>query len=346
MKNVLMYKAGEIGSTGAGIKTKRLAKINNGRDFIGRAINAFLNNETGRFDKYLAVPNALVYRTIVTNDKGEMNTAQNIIAVRLTSGQVVGNSSALPLIGRNVSFGRESLNSDVTEVQLRLSTLIQMIPFTVFIEAGLDLNKYNLIDRGNEETVTRLVDNPKYKVKYDKNYNEVKQDVPEQIDETVHFTGASLFEVDGKMFLFDIDRNEIKHKIFNAFLAEIPVQVKTIKDAYQSLKPKLVLDAESQGLEVLRQGEWFFIPVQGEFDPKKAGRERSDGERFEPLTLRAGRNRPNTAEKYARLDDKTHVVTGKIEHSGREHKTLVLKSWFKPVPNTATQSFTITGDVD
>ena len=44
--------------------------------------------------------------------------------------------------------------------------------------------------------------------------------------------------------------------------------------------------------------------------------------------------------------NKSHLVSGYVEHSGREHAKLVLKGWFKAIPNTSTRSFTITGDVD
>lgn len=304
-------------------------------DYIGRAIDCFLKGDVGKFDKYFAVKNALVYRTLSHID-GTTEVRQNVIAIRLENGELVGNSSVLELIGRYVSFGREKLNRNATEVQTRLSQLITMIPFTVFIEAGLDLNLFKILERGAEETIVRKIVNPKY----DRN-----KKVPQFIDETVHFTGSSLFSVGEKLFLFDIDRREIEHKIFNAFLVEVPEAVSTIKDAYESLKPKDVKDAEAKGLKVLRQGEWFFVPIKGEFEPVKPRAERWDKKEFEPLELRAGQNRPNNVSKYATVVG-GHVVSGYVEHSGREHAKLVLKGWFKPVPNTSTRSFTITGDVD
>lgn len=309
-------------------------------DYIGRAIDCFLSGQTGKFDRYVSVENALVYR-VVSHVDGKSRVRQDVIAVRLKSGVIIGNSSALSLIGRSVSFGRERLNSSVTEVQTRLSELVTMVPFTVFIEANLNLGNLIMLERGTEETITRKVPNPKFKKWNDKNTE------PEFLEETAHFTGSSLFSIDGRTFLFDIDRREIQHKIFNAFLAEIPdTTAKTVKDAYESLKPVDVKTAESKGLKVLRQGEWFFIPVDGEFEAVKARSDRWDKKEFEPLQLRAGQNSPNNAHRYAVLKDGSHVVSGYVEHSGREHAKLILKGWFKAVPNTATRSFTITGDVD
>jgi hypothetical protein len=318
---------------------KVFRKIDKGTgDYIGKAVDCFLSGQTGKFDRYIAVENALVYR-VVSHVDGKSRVRQNIIAVRLKSGEVIGNSSALGLIGRTVSFGRERENRGVTEVQTRLNELVTMIPFNVFTEANLNLNSFKILARGSEETVVRRVPNPKFE-----RWNE-KSKQPEFLEETAHFTGASLFSIDDKIFLFDIDRREIEHKIFNAFLVEVPdARVKTIAEAYESLKPLEVKTAESEGLKVLRQGEWFFIPVQGEFEAVK-GSGRWDKKEFEPLTLQAGQNRPNSAHRYAR-DGKGHVVSGYVEHSGREHAKLILKGWFKPVTNTATRSFTITGDVD
>lgn len=308
-------------------------------DDIDKAIQAFLTGKVGKFGKYLAVKNALVYRTIITSKNGtKQELGQNIIALKLERQNetlFVGNSSILPLIGRSVSFGRQSLNGSVTEVQTRLSRYIQMIPFSVFTEAGLNLTEIQILDRGPELTVTRT------ELRYN---SETREN--DKIDVDVHFTGASLFTVGGKTFLFDIDRREIKHKIFNPFLVELTKNAQTISEAYNGLKPKEVKDAEAKGLEVKRQGEWFFIPVKGKFSPVAARPNRFDKKEFEPLTLRAGNNRPNNASKYATLEDGTHVVSGYVEHSGREHAKLILDGWFRAVPNTSVQSFTLTGDVD
>ena len=124
-----------------------------------------------------------------------------------------------------------------------------------------------------------------------------------------------------------------------------------------ALKPKEVFEAESKGLTVERQGEWFFIPINnademlsqlssrevfmGELD--KDGEIDAYGSRT--YVLRAGQNRPNYAQNGFTFDGKAYV-SGLIEHSGREHRTVNLKQWCYAIPNTATESFTITGDID
>jgi len=278
----------------------------------------------------------------------------NVIAKRINDTTYIGNSAALGLIGRTVAFGNEDLNRDESDVQRRLAQYIPMIPFNVFHEASLDLNKYCLIDRGNAETIVRDIEH------YDK---KLKKNI--KVPEDVHFTGASLFSVDKKCYLFDVDRREVEHRVFNPFLAEIPTLVNSIAEAYEALKPSQVNKAEKQGLNVLRQGEWFFIPSDVKEPTKKlnadtsrwqkAGSDVLVGEYSEDpqfnrhnsgsYTLKAGNNRPNyVAQGFTR--NGIAYVRGVVIHSGREHAPLVLKTWHRAIPNTATHSFTIVGDID
>jgi hypothetical protein len=242
-----------------------------------------------------------------------------------------------------------------------------MIPFSVFEQAKLDLNNFKMLEKGPEETAFRS--------RIEREWNGEKS-VEKKIVENQHFTGASLFEVDGKTYLFDIDRREQEHKIFNPFLSEVPGSPKTIAEAYEALKPKAVKVAESKGLKVLRQGEWFLIPAKAPKLKKLSAEEKAlalVNTRFgldnnplldkktkelitkkalkiqeslpKPTTLRAGQNRPNTVEQGL-IVNKTTYVTGTKKHSGREHADLKLDGWYIPVANTAIKSVTITGDID
>ena len=312
-----------------------------GDPYVTKALNAFLNTDVkkARFGHYCVDGHELYFRNVVGSSRFGAKLQQNLVAVRLQDGTVIGNSSVLPLIGRKVSFGRERENRDQTEIQARLSSLVTMIPFTVFEQAELDINSFKMIDRGPEETIKR-----KGKEVYDKKTNKYITPI-----ETVHFTGASLFKVDGSVFLFDIDRRELQHKIFNPFLVKlVDTHVKTIAKAYDSLKPTEVKRAEAKGLEVKRQGEFFFIPVNtSNLKPDLAVQDNNwNGvKKGQPIRieLRAGENRPNyAAEGIQELS----YVRGKVTHSGREHAALMLKTWHKAVANTSMASFTITGDVD
>src|ERR1019366_3252183 len=145
-----------------------------------------------------------------------------------------------------------------------------------------------------------------------------------------------------------------------------PKPVKTIAEAYESLKPQAVKDAEAKGLEVLRQGEFFFIPVDKKtvelLDSQISNLEKRE-DQLDDLTLSAGPNRPNYAhgielkdgkrlnrreldwEKRREIKSDATYLIGEVIHSGREHEPIQLKTWYTAVPNTAQKSFTITGDV-
>lgn len=45
------------------------------------------------------------------------------------------------------------------------------------------------------------------------------------------------------------------------FVTPVGKKAKTLDDAFDGLKPKIVKDAIAQGLDVKRQGDWFFIPT-------------------------------------------------------------------------------------
>jgi hypothetical protein len=245
-----------------------------------------------------------------------------------------------------------------------------MIPFSVMEQAKLDITKLKFVEEAEAEHITRKTKRWDSKKQKDIFYNE-----------QVHFTGAKLFEVDGTQFLFDLDRREVKHRIFNPFLVKLPRKVASIAEAYESLKPKQVLAAEKRGIEVLRQGEWFFIKAKApklkklskheqalailgtgslygtasEFFTKQYGKKTLKkllaqakhvaDSMPRAMTLQAGPNRPNRAE-LGLIQNGISYVTGKVSHTGREHADLHLDGWYVAVANTAQESFTVTGDVD
>lgn len=335
------------------------------RSGLEKILDTFLDGK-GRKNKhgnYYIDGNRLLYRNFIDHQERITPLALRV-QKSATESLVIGNSSILQYVETSNAWGNTQLNRNQTKVQKLLETRVPMLPFGAFLEAKLDLKNIRILDQGKAETVTRTVE------EYD---HQARRNVKRSVK--VHFTGSSLFEVDGKYFLFDIDRNEIAHGIFNPFIAEIPVKVKTVEAAYQALKPKEVLLAEKKGLKVLRQGEWFFIPCKAPKLKEQAKLKKQIAERQEeldkmgytdwtrleelqkhlsalqqnvpgPRALQAGRNRPNDCTMAVTVGKVTYC-SGKVTHRGREHKELDLgKKWFIVVPNTATRSFQITGDVD
>lgn len=187
-----------------------------------------------------------------------------------------------------------------------------------------------------------------------------------------------LFDIDRK----EID-NQIFNP-FLVQVPENGTPITSIDQAYDCLMPNEVKDAIANGEHVKRQGEWFFIPTKTNPLSKIAGLTEEQRKEYalamaikkqsnwdttlsemlgEELTekyknigyipevgvkrmeLRAGKNRPNHAEKGLNSDGISYVK-GKVSHSGREHADIVLDGWHIALPNTAIDSFTITGDID
>lgn len=277
------------------------------------------------------------------------------VALRDEAGNVVMNSQVLALTAFEWTFlGGESLVQNAIKKIAKYS-----IPFNVLASAGLRLNETKIVENGPEETFT--------------------------IDgESRHFTGALLLENAGRRFLMDVDRIEIGHGIFNAFFVEVTPQVTSIAEAYESMKPQEVKDAESAGVKVLRQGEWFFIPTAKTVTVPRGsikswmpqGRELEESPQgVTRKSISHGKGRPNalfTPFGFGELDE---LVCGFVSHTGREHKTLSLgvytedakdvlegtmqRTWGENTPddkitfdlwrvigNTTVSNFTIQGAVD
>lgn len=331
--------------------------------------------ETGSLDigndtRLVVVENAIVFR-FFTNG----HISIDVLAARVGE-TIIGNSSAL----RNLLNHRKTRDVATPE-QLEISELIPMIPFTALKEADLKIESYVELDKGKAEILSRHITvegrtlsqvkdfekrglkNFSYKktgVDYDK---KSEYAVSYYVDQ--HFAGARLFKCEGKIdgpnsdddvaiektFLIDIDRVEIQHGIVNPFLVELPFEVKTIAEAYESLKPIEVKNAKV----FERQGEWFFIPCDEmtlqRINKIEEERIYAAKRAMQPVdlalrgVLQAGRNRPNRVENMVGIDD-LFYVKGIVSHDGREHADLELKTYHQAIPNTATLSWTITGDVD
>lgn len=331
---------------------------------LNKILELFLNQKTGSEKLKNDCVIVSAKNAVIVSQYYSKEIRQEVIAIRLESGVMLGNSSLLPILSAGLSSekhgGRRGLEG--IPFQVLLGQKMTMIPFAMFKQAGLTVSTYRELDKGSEETVKiKEYFDPKdrFEVKtkteaesqfrylaesqgldvieetlniYEHHYNRDTWHGKCDVLRARHFTGSRLFTVGNDYFLLDIDRNEIDHGIFNPFLVKLNKPAKTISEAYQGLKPDAVLNAEKQGLKVRRQGEWFFIPTN-----------------LTPITvedrgvLRAGRNRPNYTELFS---PENNLVKGKIEHAGREHKEIVLESWHQAVANTSVESWQLSGDID
>ncbi len=170
-------------------------------------------------------------------------------------------------------------------------------------------------------------------------------DPPKEELQQRHFLGSVLFRLGNTCFLSSFD--EIDKG--NYFLCHIPGSPGTVSAAYENLKPKEVQLGLGMGMNILRQGDWFFIPWRGE-RPNK-----STEVKAHRLGGKYGTHVVSRARKV-RLDegDEVLLAQGCVTHEptdGRraEHRRLKLgdgKTWWTPVKNLSEKGWSAQGRVD
>ena len=155
-----------------------------------------------------------------------------------------------------------------------------------------------------------------------------------------HVLGGVVISFGGSYYLSGIDQNE-PWRLRSYFLCQLPHEVKSINEAFESLKPERVREAEASHTAVRRQGDIFLVRLN---------------EKDWNLKLQYGRD---MLVKDHRLWDTTHVasrallidgrvfVSGKITHERGQHRTLFCKGlWYEAVKDTALASWNVAGSVD
>lgn len=265
--------------------------------------------------------------------KNNPSVKVQLCIAKLVNGFFIGNASSLVALRQPKTGKIKYVSGGMQKIQEVLQDVMPMVPFRLFKEARLDLDSFSIIEKGESETI----------------------DVGRE--QLTHYTGAMLFKIAVRkrsrellgvkedFFLFDIDRNDLALKNFNVFLSKLARSCSSIEDAYVSLKPKEIFEAERfMAKPCERQGEWFFIPVQGKFEPiqEKIIRGGRAPGRDRQAVLQAKGNRPHHVEELS----VEGYVRGKVTHGGNEHRPINLKQWHKAVPNTAVESFKISGAID
>ena len=177
------------------------------------------------------------------------------IAYRLQDASVLSNANSLEYVGRRFAWGHKMNrwgNLQTMEQRWLEKFGAIPLPFTLFDEVPeMDVRDFSWIFKPTSEQVI-VITPPVYSG--DKERKERR-----------HFSGACLFAIGNDVYLFDIDLKEIEqHGIFNVFLTKLPKKVSTIQEAYDVLIPDEVRAANEKGIEVKRQGEFFFVKYSDE----------------------------------------------------------------------------------
>jgi hypothetical protein len=147
------------------------------------------------------------------------------------------------------------------------------------------------------------------------------------------------------------------------FVSLLPEPASSIRDAFGILIPEEVREAQEEGREVKRQGEWFFVEANDLAEqlgiPKTNRSKKADKLgliRFYPLPDKTGQSGRNAhLVTYCYKTDRGLLVSGQVRHVRKndyeektgEHRTLRSgKSWYIPYQNTSLKDFSSQGRVD
>jgi len=156
------------------------------------------------------------------------------------------------------------------------------------------------------------------------------------------------------------------------FIAALAEPCKTVKEAYESMMPDMVKDARAKGIEIHRQGEWFFTPFAK--DPKLIEDVKSIEKEWYvdifskcPICGKVAERLPYAcymhAETFDRVEVKRYrlkfpgleegsshvarkvgkykghiVVLGPIRHVDRDHEILRIKGWYYALRNVVRKA--------
>lgn len=180
-------------------------------------------------------------------------------------------------------------------------------------------------------------------------------DTKEPTSMNIHRIGAVLFywkNLNGEKEYYIASADEGSY-----FISRLAKPAKTIAAAFEGLKPKLVHQAELQKREILRQGEWFLIPIANEVMLAKA----KAAEKTAVLTqLRKYETSTNSHQVKVAEVDGFRVAYGQMKHVRmvqwgeqkgkmvltKEHKTVKLSEPHILVLNTSIEDYSAQSPVD
>ncbi len=128
--------------------------------------------------------------------------------------------------------------------------------------------------------------------------------------------GRSVFYQDGRCFYRGNGSREWRRG--SGFVVELPGYAETVEQALELILPREVLEAEAEGLEVVRQGEWFFVPVEGVPVGERHPRERGPDPHL-------GNHVPEdkVVHRHRELEPLVYV-RGVVSHLNEDHPSLDL----------------------
>jgi hypothetical protein len=165
---------------------------------------------------------------------------------------------------------------------------------------------------------------------------------------SIHTLGDSVIRVRDHEFVSAVDETGMGRGIY--FFTQLPGRKtpSTLQEALDMLKPPFVRDAEEEGLEVSRQGEWFAVPVRIGTRQLLRDVRRGVAVRGQDHVLgREGHHRLTHAVIYKYGPEKGQVYArGSMRHTRGEHRMLALPTWFRIIHGVQGRSYSLSGNFD
>jgi hypothetical protein len=176
---------------------------------------------------------------------------------------------------------------------------------------------------------------------------EVKDKNGRITERTIHTLGDSVLRVKDRFYLSGVDETGKGAGMY--FFAELATKQAppTLEEAYNTLKPQVVREAEGRGQNVLRQGEWFAIPARVSTSELMRDVERGIAVwRQRHVLGQDGHHELEEAVLYKAGERKGQVYArGVLRHTKDEHEDLDLGTvrWYLVVHNVVGASYTLSG---
>ena len=163
----------------------------------------------------------------------------------------------------------------------------------------------------------------------------------------VHTLGDSVVSVRERYYLSSVDETGVGMGMYCFTELHTDRAPRTVQDAINFLKPKVVVEAEARGSNVRRQGEWFAIPTKLLTSQLMRDVERGLAVYRERHVLgRDGHHELEEAVIYRHGPQKGEVYArGVLKHTEDEHHDVDLGTirWHLVVHNIQGQSYTLKG---
>ena len=311
-----------------------------------QVIENFINKQTGGRGTFIKADPITLNAQFPQNYRPYGQYSQHagshaLLAVRLEDGSLLVNGARLP-------WGLQGYQMEIVKASEQSRNRFGVIPFHSVAAAwtGGEVREWDqaqipVADLRHQVEIAVPSTGEQWREVIEKD----KHGAP--IARQVHTLGDTVVRVRDRYYLSAVDPTGLGNGMY--FLVELPTNhaPRSLKEAFETLKPEIVRQAEAQGRGVRRQGEWFAIPTNRLTSElmRDVGRGVAIY-RQQHVLGRDGHHKLEEAVIYRAGAHKGEVYArGVLRHTENEHHDLDLGTirWHLVVHNTQGASYTLSG---